>query len=111
MNDPQLQDQPAPVADKIINIENIDTFARLIMAWHHNRVRRLEHMLQVPDGTTVNLDEGEPRPLEGELKEGFLLGLHVALAEFGVLPFEAHQENAAGEAEPAKPAEAEASNV
>ena len=95
MNDPILEDQPAPPAtDETVNIADIDTFARLIMAWHHNRVRRLEHMLQVPDGTSMQLDDGEARPLTGELMEGFKAGLHVALSEFGVLPFTAHQEAA-----------------
>ena len=59
MNDaPILEDQPAPPADDIVDIDSIDTFARLIMAWHHNRVRRLEHMLQVPDGTPMQLEIG-----------------------------------------------------
>lgn len=113
MNEQQdlpLEDQPAPPADSdTVNIEDIDTFARLIMAWHHNRVHRLEHMLQIPDGTPMQLDDGEFIPLTGDRLEGFKAGLHVALAEFGILPFQAHQAPV-GEAEQAQPAEAEASN-
>lgn len=78
------QQQPETVV-----IETLDGFVRALQNWHSNKVQLLKHMQQIPEGTEVTRDDGEPQALEGDLLKGFILGLEVALSEMGELPFEA----------------------
>lgn len=56
----------------------------------------MEHMLQIPDGTEVELgmlDGSKAKHvLTGDKLDGFLIALHFALMEFGQLPFVAETE-------------------
>lgn len=72
-----------------VHVENIDHFIQILFAWHENKVKVLEHMLQIPEGTVVTFnDEGE-QTLEGDLHKGFIIGLSLGLMELGTLPFAA----------------------
>ena len=91
---PETKQETVPVQD-------LNQFVQLLTAWHENRVATMEHMLQIPDGTKVEL--GMPdgnkhnHELTGEKLDGFLIGLHFALMEFGQLPFVTETEAAAPE--------------
>lgn len=76
-----------PTSSDTLEITNLDHFVALLVDWHNNRVQRLEHMLEVPEGTEMQVDDGESRLLEGDLLAGFKAGITVALSEMGVLPF------------------------
>ena len=71
----------------LIPIQNIDHFIHLIVGWHNNRVALLKHMLSLPAGTQMQINETESVVMDGERLEGFKDGLGLALMELGDLPF------------------------
>ena len=71
----------------LIPIQNIDHFIHLIVGWHNNRVAILKHMLSLPAGTQMQINETESVVMDGERLEGFKDGLGLALMELGDLPF------------------------
>ena len=75
-----------------VSIESLDEFVRALQAWHSKKVQLIQHMLTIPEGTEVSGEETATRVLEGDFREGFILGLKVALSEIGELPFEAEVE-------------------
>lgn len=75
-----------------IMIESLDDFVRALHQWHSNKVQLLKHLMSIPEGTEVTDDDGPKVALDGDLRKGFVLGLKVALAEMGELPFEAEVE-------------------
>ena len=79
-------------ATEPIEVDDLDTFVRLLAGWHSNKIQRLEHMLNVPDGITIQIEEDVEEPLTGDLRRGFRAGILVALGELGKLPFEAEIE-------------------
>lgn len=97
-------DQPIPEQDTVdeaataevdlLQVEDIDQFARLITGWHRRKIAMLEHMLSVPAGTEVSLNNGQMAPLQGDLHTGYLIGLTLALTEMGALPFAAELDDA-----------------
>lgn len=80
--------EPAQQPETIM-IDTLDGFVRALHAWHQNKIQLLRHMKTIPAGTEVTRNNGEPRILSGDLLEGMILGLDVALEELGELPFEA----------------------
>jgi hypothetical protein len=72
-----------------VMIDSLDQFVRALHQWHSNKVQLLKHMQSVPEGTEVSNDAGQTFLLEGAYRDGFILGLTVALSEMGELPFEA----------------------
>lgn len=71
-------------------IESLDQFASLITNWNANNVALLQHMMEIPEGTKVEIvkdGKTETMELSGPLREGFRLGLFVALSEIKELPF------------------------
>lgn len=73
-------------------IETLDDFVRMLTQWHSSKVAQLNHMKTVPEGSGVALDDGPEKILTGDLREGFILGLTLALSQLGTLPFEAEVE-------------------
>ena len=71
----------------LIPIQNIDHFIHLIVGWHNNRVALLKHMMALPAGTEMQVNETESVVMDGERLEGFKAGLGLALMEMGDLPF------------------------
>ena len=71
----------------LIPIQNIDHFIHLIVSWHNNRVALLKHMMALPAGTEMQVDENKTVVMDGERLEGFKDGLGLALMELGDLPF------------------------
>ena len=69
-----------------IEVNDLDKFVKLLANWHSSKVKVLEHMLLIPDGTVMELD-GTDHNLTGDMLIGFRAGLSVALAELGSLPF------------------------
>ena len=67
-------------------IEDMNQFVQLLVAWHSEKVKVLEHMLQVPDGSVMETN-GIKATLTGDLLAGFKAGIELALMELGTLPF------------------------
>lgn len=89
-----MQEQP-----ETIEVTSIDHFIAILSSWHGEKVKLLEHMLEVPEGTEVNYNGEGDLPLTGDLRKGFIIGLSLALMELGTLPFgcEYEEEGQAGE--------------
>ena len=83
-------------------VTDIDQFIQLLSGWHQNKVKTLEHILGVPEGTEVTFNEQAPQLLSGDLHKGFIIGLSLALMELGTLPFGAEME---ADLQPAAPDE------
>ena len=67
-------------------IEDMHQFVQLLVAWHSEKVKVLEHMLQVPDGSVMETN-GIKATLTGDLLAGFKAGIELALMGLGTLPF------------------------
>jgi hypothetical protein len=75
-----------------LHVQDIDHFIALLFAWHKNRVKTLEHMLTVPEGTEVTFNDEGPQILTGDMLKGFVIGLSLGLMELGTLPFAAEMD-------------------
>lgn len=73
--------------DLPLYINDLDRFVAVLMDWHQTKVKVLEHLLEIPEGAEVVFNEGATQELTGDLRQGFLIGLSVALIELGNLPF------------------------
>lgn len=71
---------------------DLDTFVTALTGWHVHKVAALQHMMEIPEGTEVTLDEETPSILTGDLLKGFQLGIQLSLLELGTLPFIAEEE-------------------
>jgi hypothetical protein len=86
-----VQTKPTELPETL-NVSNIDDFVSLLTGWHVTKVKVLEHMLSIPEGTEVEF-EGQTLVLTADILKGFVIGLNVALAELGILPFAAVEES------------------
>lgn len=81
-----------PEFPETTEVTDLDTFVKLLASWHGKRVKRLEDILQTPEGTEVTLDGGAAFILEGEKLIAFRIGVGLALSQLGTLPFSAEFE-------------------
>ena len=87
--------QQAANEEQTAPIKSLDQFASLITNWNANTVALLQHMMEIPEGTKVEIvKEGKTETMEmsGTMREGFLLGLFVAMSEIKELPFSSRNE-------------------
>lgn len=68
-------------------VNDLDTFVKLLASWHGKRVKRLEDILMTPEGTEVTMGNGEPFILKEDGLKGFRIGVALALSQLGQLPF------------------------
>lgn len=69
-----------------IQVESLDQFVQYLVRWHETKVALLKHMEKIPEDAVVEID-GVDQAFTPEMREGFKLGITVALAELGTLPF------------------------
>lgn len=81
----------APEQVETLHVTDLDQFVRLLVAWHDTKVRLLKHMEDIPEDAVVEID-GVDHQFTPEMRRGFTLGITVALAELGTLPFAAETE-------------------
>lgn len=81
--------QEAPVAPSTIEIQDLNQFVQMLAGWHEKKVKTLQHMLGVPDGTEMVVGEENPTKviLTGDMLAGFKAGIELSLMELGELPF------------------------
>ena len=82
----QTQEQQQPAVPETVQVQSLDHFITLLIRWHDTKVRLLKHMEEIPEGAVIEI-EGTDKAFTGDLREGFKLGIFVALAELGTLPF------------------------
>jgi hypothetical protein len=98
------QDQQDQQESSRVHVTDIDTFVRLLFAWHDQKVAVLEHVLEIPEGVTIGYNDentGEKRELElnGDIRQAFILGITLGLMELGTLPFHVQAEDVAMDAD------------
>lgn len=69
-----------------VEVTDLDHFIKLLVRWHDTKIRMLKHMEEIPEGTVVEI-EGVDHEFTAEMRRGFSLGITIALAELGSLPF------------------------
>lgn len=69
-----------------VEVHDLDHFIKLLVRWHDTKIRMLKHMEEIPEGTVVEI-EGVDHAFTAEMRRGFSLGITIALAELGTLPF------------------------
>ena len=79
------------------DIQPLDTaedFFAVLSLWHAKQVATLEHMMEIPEGTDVNVEGNEVHTLklEGDAHRGFKFGIITALSLLGKLPFASVEE-------------------
>lgn len=80
--------QQTPEQVETVQVEDLDQFVTLLVRWHDTKVRLLKHMEGIPEDAVVEI-EGVDHVFTPEMRQGFKLGITVALAELGTLPFAA----------------------
>lgn len=69
-------------------ISNVQDLAALLSNWHQAKVDMLNHMMNIPEGTEMQVDGEDPLILTGSALAGFKAGLTVAMSELGEFPLE-----------------------
>lgn len=75
-----------------VGIDDLDHFVKILTDWHSNKVKLLQHMVNIPDGSKMQTEGGTEITLTGQFLDGFKAGLGIALGELGSLPFAAETE-------------------
>lgn len=93
----QENQSPEPLDDVLaqagtVEVSDLDEFVRTLCGWHQNQVAQMKHMLDIPEGETLELNE-EMVELKGEAHKAFLAGITVGLSLLGTLPFVAEMED------------------
>ena len=81
----EVEDQEE--VSEIMEVENMEHFIAIMTHWHGTRVQELEQIMQVPEGVSVTFNEEAPVALVGDLRQGFIMGVSLALMRIGTLPF------------------------
>lgn len=89
-----------PSPDETVPITNLNQFVAALTGWHTKGVSDLKNLQQLPEGTEVSEDDGEPIVLEGDAHKAFLIGLRMGLDLLGTLPFVAEFEADESDATP-----------
>lgn len=78
--------------EDLVEVTEIGPFIAMLQAWHKKQVATLKHLTTIPVGTDVAIEDDDPFKLEGPAMQGFQMGISIALAHLGDLPFEAEFE-------------------
>lgn len=95
------QAQPSTDTPKVtppIVITDINQFVAILSAWHATKVSILQHMLTIPEGTKMSVQDGPEVVLTGEMLMGMQAGIELCLMELGDLPFEVIKNDPVAEA-------------
>ena len=85
--------------NNLLYIDSLDQFINILHIWHGRKVQVLEHMLNIPEGTDMELDDKNIQ-LIGDVRTAFIEGIKLSLHELGTLPFTVEQEDKQGNIQP-----------
>jgi hypothetical protein len=94
-------------APETLAVEDTLHFVKLLNGWHGNKIKLLQYMMTIPEGSTVEFGGAPDEVMKGDLLRGFQLGLSLSISELGTLPFivEMEDEDGAADATATAPAE------
>ena len=78
-----------------VEVNDLDHFVNLLSKWHSTKTKVIKHLLDIPETAEVSIGTDAPIVITGEFRKGFQLGISLALAELGELPFVAELEESA----------------
>lgn len=85
--------------DNLLYIDDLDQFINILHIWHGRKVKVLEHMLNIPEGTEMELED-KTIQLSDDARTAFVEGIKLGLYELGTLPFTVEQEDEQGNIKP-----------
>ena len=85
--------------NNLLYIDSLDQFINILHIWHGRKVQVLEHMLNIPEGTDMELDDKNIQ-LIGDVRTAFIEGIKLSLHELGTLPFTVEQKDEQGNIQP-----------
>ena len=71
-----------------IDVESLDDFVHMLVSWHSRKCAILKHMMDLPEGSSMQIGEGESVTMTGDMLVVFKAGIELALMELGTLPFQ-----------------------
>lgn len=95
------QDLAAPeepaASNELLPIDDLDMMVNFLSSWHHEKITLLKHLMAIPPGTSMQVvgSDGTEQTLivDGEYRNGFIMGISMAVGQLGKLPFEAVEDN------------------
>lgn len=75
------------VTPEIAQINTIHDLANCVVNWHQAKLAGLEHLLQIPEGTTVQVNDETSVTLTDTALAAFKVGILTAICELDELPF------------------------
>ena len=78
-----------------VEVNDLDHFVKLLSTWHETKTKVIKHLLDIPETAEVSIGDAAPIMITGDFRKGFQLGISLALAELGELPFVAELEESA----------------
>lgn len=85
--------------DNLLYIDDLDQFINILHIWHGRKVKVLQHMLNIPEGTVMALEDKNIQ-LTSDVRTAFIEGIKLALHELGTLPFTVEQKYEQGNIQP-----------
>lgn len=87
----EVKDQPTQAAEPDFPVEDLDQFVAILTTWHAEKCAVVQHLLEVPEGSSFEID-GVELVMTLEVLRGFKLGVEMAMMQLGTLPFVAEME-------------------
>ena len=84
-----------------VHVESLDEFVQILTAWHAEKCAVVQHLLQVPEGSEFQVEDGDPCVMTGDMLAGFKFGIEMAMMQLGTLPFGVEFESEASPADAA----------
>lgn len=92
---PKTEEDTGKTNADTLEIRDLDHFIGLLTRWHTHKVDLIKKLHEIPETASVSINDGEVYQVTGDFREGFKLGLSLALSELGSLPFVAELEDSA----------------
>ena len=74
-------------SQETIDVGSLDVFVHMLVSWHSRKCAILKHMMDLPEGSSMQIGEGESVSMTGDMLVVFKAGIELALMELGTLPF------------------------
>lgn len=77
------------IKPETIEVYDLGQFIKYLTAWHSHKVEILKHMINIPEGSEMVVDEESASSviMTGDMLAGFKAGIELALIELGTMPF------------------------
>lgn len=86
MNEASVKKEMKEFKEEAAKEESLEDMLDGVIEWHKSRVASLEHMLHIPQGIEVSLNNSEPIVMTPDIHKGFIIGITVGLIEAASFP-------------------------